>query len=84
MKEVGYNDINRHTDEHEYFLQRANDLKQNNVAIDDEQCQKLVIFLGEWLLHHIITEDKKITHWFPTSERGLDVGTSNIMQLPIS
>jgi len=45
MMEVGYNDIDRHIDEHEYFIQRANDLKQNNVTIDDEQCQKLVIFL---------------------------------------
>jgi hemerythrin-like metal-binding protein len=62
MIKVGYNDIDRHIKEHKYFLQRASELKQNDVHIDDEQCQKLVIFLSEWLLHHIMTEDKKITH----------------------
>jgi hemerythrin-like metal-binding protein len=62
MMEVGYSDIDRHIDEHKYFLQRAVELKQDNGNIDDEQCQKLVVFLSEWLLHHIMTEDKKITH----------------------
>jgi hemerythrin-like metal-binding protein len=62
MLEVGYNDIDRHIKEHDYFLQRAVEIKQDNDNIDDEQCQKLAIFLSEWLLHHIMTEDKKITH----------------------
>lgn len=59
MKNIGYKDIDKHIIEHRGFTQRILQLKQ---AADKDECEttkELIALLGDWLLHHIIEEDKK-------------------------
>ena len=60
MREIGYKGIDKHTVEHEYFKQRIIDFKYDVDNNDFEQRHDLIVFLGEWILHHEIEEDKKI------------------------
>ena len=57
---VSYIDVDRHIEEHKYFVRRIEELRQSNV--NTEQYLGLISFLSDWLLNHIMIEDKKITH----------------------
>ena len=60
MREIGYNDIEKQIVEHKYFKERAIDLQLNSKSIDYKLCHEIIIFLGNWLMNHVIEEDKKI------------------------
>jgi hemerythrin-like metal-binding protein len=61
MKNIGYKDIDKHIVEHREFTKRILQLQQ--VADKDEHQVKkeLIALLGDWLLHHIIKENKIYT-----------------------
>ena len=60
MREIGYKDIEKQIVEHKYFKERAIDLQLNNKSTDYKLCHEIIIFLGNWLMNHVIEEDKKI------------------------
>ena len=61
MRNIGYKDIDKHIIEHNDFKQRALQLQQVVNKNDIELTKELVIFLGNWFLHHVMEEDKKFS-----------------------
>jgi hemerythrin-like metal-binding protein len=60
MQDVSFNDIERHRCLHKYFVSRVDDIKTRNNDGNTEGCSELIFFLGNWLKHHVIEEDKRI------------------------
>jgi hemerythrin len=61
MKEVGYNDIERHISLHRYYNARLSDIKDRESNDNKELCTELIYFLGNWLKNHVVEEDKRIS-----------------------
>lgn len=59
MRDRGYKDIDKHRAEHRVFTQKALQLQQIVNKDDFELSKELIVFLGNWLLHHVMEEDKK-------------------------
>jgi len=61
MNKIGYKEIERHISEHKYFTQRILHLKNEINNKDSEVNKELMLFLGNWIVHHVMYEDKKIS-----------------------
>jgi hemerythrin len=61
MRNIHYRDINNQISEHDLFERKVLELKVENAEGDSEKCHELVLFLSNWLLDHVIKEDKKIS-----------------------
>ena len=61
MKDTGYKGIDSHIMKHKYFAERTMQLKQRNMEGDSVPTSEVIIFLGNWLLKHVIEEDKRIS-----------------------
>jgi len=59
MRETGYKDLDSHIAEHKAFTQRALQLRQTVNKDDFEVAKELIVFLGNWLLKHVLEEDRK-------------------------
>lgn len=59
MRDIGYKGIEEHISEHRKFTQRTLQLKQDLNNDDFEGSKEMIVFLGNWLLNHVIIEDKK-------------------------
>jgi hemerythrin len=59
MRDIGYKDIDKQILEHRYFTQRALQLKRDVDKNDLELTKELIVFLGSWILKHVMEEDKK-------------------------
>lgn len=59
MRNIGYKDIDKHRAEHRAFTQRTLQLRHVVDKDDFELSKELIVFLGNWLLHHVMEEDKK-------------------------
>jgi hemerythrin len=59
MKDIGYKDIDKHIVEHKGFKQRILQLQQSADKDEYETTKELIVLLGDWLIRHIIKEDKK-------------------------
>jgi hemerythrin len=59
MRDIGYKDIDKQISEHRSFTQRA--LQLRNVADKNDLVltKELIVFLGSWILKHVMEEDKK-------------------------
>lgn len=59
MRNRGYSDTNRHIIAHNMFRDRIlllqHDMNLNNIVMTKE----LIVYLGNWLLNHVLVEDKK-------------------------
>ena len=62
MKDIGYKDIEKQISEHRSFTQRALQLQNVVNKNDSELTKELIVFLGNWILHHVMEEDKKISN----------------------
>jgi hemerythrin len=60
MRDTGYKNIERHIEEHKLFTDKISMLKSAGHINDYEHSKELVIYLWEWILKHIMVEDKKI------------------------
>lgn len=60
MRDTHYKCLNKQIDEHNYFKQKTKDLLNKNDRYDLTQCHELIVFLSNWLLKHVVEEDKKI------------------------
>jgi hemerythrin len=61
MKSIGYKDIEKQISEHRSFTQRVSRLQKVIDRNDLELTKELIVFLGSWILRHILEEDKKIS-----------------------
>ena len=59
MRNSGYTGIDRHMIEHRAFTERTLQLKQDVDKDDFEGSKELIVFLGNWLLHHVMEDDRK-------------------------
>ena len=59
MRDIGYKDIDKQISEHRSFTQRALQLKRVVDKDDLELTKELIVFLGSWILKHVMEEDKK-------------------------
>jgi hemerythrin-like metal-binding protein len=62
MREIGFQGIDAHIAEHREFTQKIEALKTNYQGNNLEDTKELIILLGEWLLHHVLKEDKKYSY----------------------
>jgi hemerythrin len=62
MKRMAFPDFNMHHKQHEAFIKNVSDLKGQFDREDGPSrvlaLDKLTKFLGEWITHHILVEDK--------------------------
>lgn len=67
MRDVRHIDTERHVCMHSYFISRVADIniRAGNGSLD--VCRELIFFLGNWLKHHVVEEDRRIP---VESERG--------------
>ena len=61
MCTVRFDDIERHVCMHNYFNSRVSDINRRLAEGNIEACRELIFFLGNWLKHHVIEEDKRVT-----------------------
>jgi hemerythrin len=59
MRDIGYQEIDKHTEEHRTFTDRTFQLQQVAGKDGPEAIKELIEYLGTWLLHHVLDEDKK-------------------------
>ncbi len=59
MKDKGYKKLDKHIAEHKMFKDRILQLQRKNDMNDIEVTKELIVYLGNWLLKHVIKEDKK-------------------------
>ena len=62
MKDIGYDDIDRHIKLHDTFRQKLTEFKQNKQLGEHDLCHELLLYLSKWLMHHVMEEDKKVGH----------------------
>lgn len=61
MRKVGFPDLQSHHDQHAELISELDDLiEEFESGADHELSNKTLQFLEDWLLHHILIEDKKI------------------------
>lgn len=61
MRHIGYDGIDKHILEHNDFKQRTLQLKQIADKDVPKATKELIVYLRNWLLNHIIIEDKKFS-----------------------
>ena len=61
MRDVEYKNIDNHILEHKIFTDRILDFQNDNNVYHCEQSKELIAYLGNWLLNHVMLEDKKIS-----------------------
>ena len=61
MKDIRYDDIDRHIKLHDTFRQKVIEFKRNKQLGEHELCHELLLYLSKWLMHHVMEEDKKIS-----------------------
>jgi hemerythrin-like metal-binding protein len=59
MRDIGYKDIEKQIIEHKEFTKKTLQLKQVIDKNDIEHTKELIVFLGSWILHHVMEDDKK-------------------------
>jgi hemerythrin len=59
MRNIEYKELDKHIIEHRGFTQRTLQLQSVADMDEPEATKELIVFLGNWLLHHVIEEDKK-------------------------
>lgn len=59
MRDTGYPGINGHIAQHREFTGKIKALRENYQNNDLEVTREFIIILGEWLLGHVLKEDRK-------------------------
>lgn len=59
MRETGYVNLGHHLSQHTFFRNEIYQLQHRNLSNDPEVTQELVVYLGNWLLRHVMVEDRK-------------------------
>lgn len=59
IADKGYVEMPGHLQMHETFKQRAAQFLQIENREELERSKELIVYLGSWLLHHVLEEDRK-------------------------
>lgn len=62
QQKIAYDDIEKHIQEHKMFQRQVEQVIQehNGKKASNQDLIKLVLFIKEWLIHHLLIEDKKL------------------------
>lgn len=60
MLESKYPDMKIHSREHHEFIQKLKQFRNENKEYSLEAADELLMFMGEWILTHILEDDKKL------------------------
>ena len=67
MAEINYPGLDHQRTEHEFFINKLAEMQNRFMA--DENIELVVLtFLGDWLVNHIVEEDKKIAAFIKASK----------------
>lgn len=59
MRQLQYFDIDEHIERHVGFIFKLEEFQRSRSHNQMEVTRELIVFLGKWLLHHVLDEDKK-------------------------
>lgn len=59
MRRIEYFEREEHIEQHSMFIFKIRELQQAYDGNEPELTKSLIVFLGKWLLHHVLEEDKK-------------------------
>jgi hemerythrin len=59
MREIEYFEIDDHVELHKGFTYKLDEMKQIPHASELELTKELIVFIGKWLLNHVLEEDRK-------------------------
>ena len=68
MESVDYEDLERHREQHRYFESLVSELEAHHVTGEAEALKKTLPFLRDWLLGHILEQDKKLASYLTPNE----------------
>lgn len=66
LKEINYPHLSEHVEEHEYFRRQVKELQKMSKERKLLLSIKLVIFLKEWILTHVLESDKDFGRFLET------------------
>ena len=59
MRQIQYYEIDDHIEKHNGFTFKLREMKRLSYESQLELTKELIIFLGKWLLHHVLEDDRK-------------------------
>ena len=59
MRRIEYFEVDEHIERHNSFAYRLEEMKRIPHASQLELTKDLIVFIGKWLLHHVLEEDRK-------------------------
>jgi hemerythrin len=60
MCDLMYEELENHIQQHDFFRAKVKELHSLNIVKGCDKSLELVQFITEWLLNHVMAEDKKI------------------------
>ncbi len=66
MRDKKYQGLEEHISKHREFSQKVEAIRSHYHGNNLEVTQELLIVLGDWLLHHVLKEDKKYSQCLET------------------
>lgn len=70
MRQLQYFEVDDHIEKHRGFTYKITELQQLPMANHMELTQELIIYLGKWLLQHVLEEDRKYADYSAASVPG--------------
>jgi hemerythrin-like metal-binding protein len=68
MQSVNFEEIERHREQHRYFESLVSELEAHQTQEEAEALKKTLPFLRDWLLGHILEQDKKLALYLTPNE----------------
>lgn len=59
MKDIGFNGLEDHQAKHRIFRSKVETMRFSGAVDKLDVTRELIVYLGNWLLHHVLEEDKK-------------------------
>ena len=59
MRRIEYFEVDDHIEMHNGFAYKLEEIKRIPHASQLELTEELIVFIGKWLLHHVLEEDRK-------------------------
>lgn len=68
--QIGYPHLEEHIKRHQYFREKITSfIKTQSAPISNSDLIKLNLFIKDWLIQHILNEDKKIGEFYKNSQK---------------
>ena len=59
MRRIQYFEVDDHVEKHNGFSFKLNEMRGIPAVSQLELTKELIVFIGKWLLHHVLEEDRK-------------------------